>query len=162
MQSLPGTYTLVLNSSIEKAVVIGQLGTLFLSPGFYVYVGSAFGPGGIKARINHHVTISSRPHWHIDYLGPTLTLCEIWYTYDQARREHQWAKVHLQTKRALLPLPGFGSSDCRCPAHLFFYKSKPSGTYFRRKIRTRIDGHAKLMILESKKILDNTPASDIH
>jgi Uri superfamily endonuclease len=162
MQSLPGTYTLVFNSSIEQPVNIGKLGTLILKSGFYVYIGSAFGPGGLKARLNHHVNHSSRPHWHIDYLRPSLRLCEIWYTYDQTRREHQWAKIHSQTRGVLLPLPGFGSSDCRCLSHLFFYKSKPSGSYFRRRIRAKFKDHTKLLIEKAENFLDNIPISDIH
>jgi Uri superfamily endonuclease len=149
MLSLPGTYTLVFNSSIEKPINIGKLGTLLLEPGFYLYIGSSFGPGGLKARIRHHRNISSRPHWHLDYLSPTLRLCEIWYTYDQTRREHQWAEIHAQARGASLPLPGFGSSDCRCLSHLFFYKSKPSGSHYRRKIRTKFKDHARFMIEKS-------------
>ncbi len=162
MHSHPGTYTLVFSSSVDKPIKIGKLGTLCLRPGFYMYVGSAFGPGGLKARIKHHLNHSSRPHWHLDYLSPTLNICELWYTYDQTRREHQWAKIHSQTRGVILPLPGFGSSDCRCRSHLFFYQSKPSGNHFRRKIRTELADHTKFMIEKSEKFLDNTPISDIH
>jgi Uri superfamily endonuclease len=162
MHSLPGTYTLVLSSSVEKPVNIGKLGTLFLKPGFYVYIGSAFGPGGLKARIKHHFSYSTRPHWHLDYLRPALSVCEIWYTYDQTRREHQWAAIHSQTRGSILPLPGFGSSDCRCLSHLLFYKSKPSGNHFRRKIRAEFNDHARFMIEKSDKFLDNNLISDIH
>ena len=162
MHSHPGTYTLVFSSSDNMPINIGKLGTLFLQPGFYVYVGSAFGPGGLKARINHHFKHSSRPHWHLDYLSPTVNACEIWYTYDQVRREHQWAKIHSQARGVILPLPGFGSSDCRCLSHLFFYKSKPSGNHFRRKIRKKFTDHARLMIEKFENYLDNTSISDIH
>jgi Uri superfamily endonuclease len=162
IQSLPGTYTLVLHSSGHKPVNIGRLGTLVLQPGFYVYVGSAFGPGGLKARITHHCKRARRPHWHIDYLRPALKLCEIWFTYDRTRREHQWAQIHAQTRGAQLPLPGFGSADCRCPTHLFFYPSQPSGGYFRRKIRVKLDNPARFIIEKSEKFLDNSTISDIH
>jgi Uri superfamily endonuclease len=162
MHPQSGTYTLVFSSSTEKPVPIGKLGTLLLKPGFYAYVGSAFGPGGLKARIKHHIKHSSRPHWHLDYLSPALTLCEIWYTHDQIRREHQWAAIHLQSRGAILPLSGFGSSDCRCPSHLFFYNSKPCGSHFRRKIRSKFRNHARLMIEKSEKFLDNSTISDIH
>ena len=155
MHSLPGTYTLILVSSLEKPISIGKLGTLLLEPGFYAYIGSAFGPGGLKARISHHRKFSNRPHWHLDYLGSTLRLCEIWYSYDQIHREHQWAAVHAQTRGALTPLPGFGSSDCRCLSHLFFYKSKPCGSHFRRKIRKKFKDHARFMIDKSENFLDN-------
>jgi Uri superfamily endonuclease len=162
MHSDPGTYTLILSSAVAKPVNIGKLGTLFVKPGFFVYVGSAFGPGGLKARIKHHINHSSRPHWHLDYLSPALKLCEIWYTYDQMRREHQWATIHSQAKKASVPLPGFGSSDCRCLSHLFFYKTKPCGSHFRRRIRAEFKGHAKFMIEQSEKLLDKYRISDIH
>ncbi|CAB1080186.1 hypothetical protein D1AOALGA4SA_7874 [Olavius algarvensis Delta 1 endosymbiont] len=151
MHAYPGTYTLVFRSSVEKPIKIGKLGTLFVKSGYYAYVGSAFGPGGLKARINHHVNRSSRPHWHLDYLRPALSVCEIWYTYDQARREHQWATIHSQARNVVQPLPGFGSSDCRCLSHLFFYRSKPSGTYFRRRIRSELNDHARFVIEKPQK-----------
>jgi Uri superfamily endonuclease len=125
------------------------LGDLQVRPGCYVYVGSAFGPGGLAARIKHHVNRSSRPHWHIDYVCPLLKVVEIWYTTDRIRREHQWAELHAHSRIAHTPLPGFGSSDCRCPSHLFFYKSKPSGNYFRRKIRAKFHNHGSLVIKNS-------------
>jgi len=77
MQAQPGTYALVMRCSSDQQVEVGKLGSLRLQSGFYVYVGSAFGPGGLKARIAHHVKISERPHWHIDYLHPALDLTEI-------------------------------------------------------------------------------------
>lgn len=45
----PGTYALVLASSKASSVRIGGLSILRLQPGFYVYVGSALGPGGLCA-----------------------------------------------------------------------------------------------------------------
>ena len=146
MYSLPGTYALIFFSSIKKLISIGKLGTLALEPGFYVYIGSAFGPGGLKARIKHHRNPTSRRHWHIDYLAPILTLNEIWHTYDQIRREHHWAEIHSQTRGAVQPLAGFGSSDCRCLSHLFYYRRKPSCQNFRRQIRAKLNGHARVMI----------------
>ena len=46
MTAQPGTYALVLASQKTGPVRIGRLGTLELQPGVYIYVGSAFGPGG--------------------------------------------------------------------------------------------------------------------
>ena len=91
MQARSGTYALVMACSSNPKVEVGKLGSLRLQSGFHVYVGSAFGPGGLKARIAHHVKISERPHWHIDYLRPALDLTEIWFTHDSRHREHQWA-----------------------------------------------------------------------
>jgi Uri superfamily endonuclease len=162
MQPFPGTYTLILTSVVEKPVRVGKLGTLHLQHGIYAYIGSAFGPGGLEARIKHHLYSSSRPHWHIDYLSPILNLNEIWYTCDQTRREHQWAEFHAGARNAAIPLPGFGSSDCSCPSHLFFYQSPPSGKHFRQKIQSKIADHAKIVMAKSKKFLDKVVIGDIH
>ncbi|UCD77522.1 MAG: GIY-YIG nuclease family protein [Desulfobacterales bacterium] len=146
MHSLPGTYALVFCASMEKAVNIGKLGTLFLKPGFYVYIGSAFGPGGLRARINHHLNNFTRPHWHMDYLKGCLNLTEIWYTHDRVHREHQWAETLEQTRGASAALPGFGSSGCRCHTHLLFFGSKPPCSRFRRKVHARFSDHNRIMI----------------
>ena len=146
MQSLPGTYTLIFSSSRKEQISIGKLGTLQLKPGFYIYVGSAFGPGGLKARIAHHCRRAVRPHWHIDYLGYFLHLTEIWYTYDPVHREHQWAQTLSTTRGAMNPLAGFGSSDCRCKSHLLFFNSKPTIKTFQRKIFASTKNHGKVFI----------------
>ncbi|MGD9280552.1 MAG: DUF123 domain-containing protein, partial [Desulfobacterales bacterium] len=115
-------------------------------PGFYVYVGSAFGPGGLKARIAHHMKISKTPHWHMDYLRPVLTLKEIWFTYDSCRREHQWAGVLAGSRSGTIPFSGFGASDCRCNSHLAFFDLRPSGACFRRRLHAVFNPHGEIFI----------------
>jgi Uri superfamily endonuclease len=144
MPPQPGTYALIFSASNKGKISIGKLGTLSLHPGFYVYVGSAFGPGGLKARISHHCRKAARPHWHIDYLASALELKEIWYTCDPVHREHQWATFISSTRGGSAPLAGFGSSDCRCNSHLFFFKSKPGSKNFRRKALGHIDNHKRI------------------
>ena len=136
MHPLPGTYALIFSAYRKNQLKIGKLGTLHLKPGFYIYIGSAFGPGGIKARIAHHCKKTIRPHWHIDYLGSFLELIEIWHTYDPIHREHQWAKTIASTRGASVPLSGFGASDCRCNSHLFYFNTKPSVKSFRQSLLT--------------------------
>ena len=104
MHSQPGTYALIFSACQKRQIEIGKLGTLQVKPGFYIYVGSAFGPGGLKARIGHHRNKTSRPHWHMDYLGPYLKLIEFWYTYGPVHREHQWAKIISTTGGTSVPL----------------------------------------------------------
>ena len=142
MQALPGTYALIFSAAQKDQLAVGKIGTLRLQPGFYVYVGSAFGPGGLKARIRHHSRRAAHPHWHIDYLSSALELKEIWYTCDPVHREHQWATIISNTRGSSAPLAGFGSSDCRCNTHLSFFKSKPGSKNIRRIIHTHIEGHA--------------------
>ncbi len=151
MRPLPGTYALVLAANRKRRLEIGKLGTLNVRPGFYVYVGSAFGPGGLKARIRHHRNSSSRPHWHIDYLSEYLPPAEVWYTHDSTHREHHWSEIIGHAGGVSVPLPGFGSSDCHCRSHLYFFSSRPTGNYFRRKIHAAVDDHARIFI---EKFLD--------
>ena len=151
MQSRPGTYALILKSSSERWIEIGRLGKYLIEPGYYVYTGSAFGPGGLKARIAHHARISQRPHWHIDYLRLALPLNEVWFSYDSKRHEHQWADVLRRLTGATLPIAGFGASDCRCESHLLLFSIKPSVRWLREKLRASLNGHARIFTQKTKK-----------
>jgi len=131
----PGTYVLVLSATTGGSVRIGRLGKLRLQPGFYVYVGSALGPGGVRARLAHHMKPSSRPHWHIDYLRKHTVLEEVWYCHGRTPREHRWARCLGTLPGASIPLAGFGASDCRCDSHLYFFRSRPSRNAFAQSLR---------------------------
>jgi Uri superfamily endonuclease len=144
MQARPGTYALVLVSCSHQLIQIGKLGRLAVQSGYYVYVGSAFGPGGLKARIAHHVKISRRPHWHIDYLRSVLHLNQVWYTYDSKRQEHRWADLVRCLTGATIPIQGFGASDCSCKSHLFAFTAQPSIRSFRRRLCTHSKVHEKV------------------
>jgi len=122
--SVHGTYLLLLECNNEAELSIGKLGEMVTEPGFYLYVGSACGPGGIQARINHHMQIAVRPHWHIDYLRTVAGLVNAWCAYG-SRCEHEWAYRLSQSEAAKEPLKGFGSTDCDCTTHLFSFKRKP-------------------------------------
>jgi Uri superfamily endonuclease len=123
----PGTYVVVLRSSSTRTIRIGRLGTLALRPGYYVYIGSAFGPGGLRARIAHHARRAAFPHWHIDYLRRHTRLEAVCYCCGE-RREHEFAAAIGALPGAAVPLPGFGSSDCRCETHLFWFADGLCGT----------------------------------
>ncbi|GAB6098386.1 GIY-YIG nuclease family protein [Halanaerocella petrolearia] len=126
ISSQPGTYILLLKATKEEKVQVGSFGPLDMKKGYYVYVGSALGPGGVQSRVNRHAKKDKKLHWHIDYLRATTDLLEVWYTYSQNRYEHKWAKVLQSLPKVSIPLPGFGASDCNCRAHLFFFRGKPS------------------------------------
>src|ERR1035441_8593615 len=129
-QVRPGTYVLVLSSRSTDLIQIGRLGALQLQSGFYVYVGSALGPGGVRARLAHHLKLSRRPHWHIDHLRAHTRVEEIWYRFDTRRLEHAWAERIKRAEGVSVPLVGFGSTDCRCESHLFFFQQRPSRERF--------------------------------
>jgi len=127
----PGTYALVLSCASTARIQVGRLGMMQLQRGYYVYLGSALGPGGLHARIAHHQKLARRPHWHIDYLRAYTRLQSVWLNYDGKRHEHEWAEAMQKVEGATIPLPGFGSSDCRCTSHLCFFKHSPRSLSFR-------------------------------
>ena len=135
MEPRPGTYALVLAAWTDTQLQVGKLGLLHVASGLYVYVGSAFGPGGVRARVAHHQRRAVRPHWHIDYLRTVTQLLAVCYTYDAQRREHQWAEAMLQMRGASIPLARFGASDCACATHLVFFRGCPSWLTWQRTLR---------------------------
>ena len=122
--SAHGTYLLLLECDKQAKLSIGKLGNMMTEPGYYLYVGSAFGPGGIQARVRHHRKTAARPHWHIDYLRAVAELMDAWCAYDD-RVEHEWAQTLDQLENTVIPLKGFGSSDCDCATHLFYFRHRP-------------------------------------
>ena len=49
---------------------------------------------------------------------------EAWVCHGRKRREHLWARFLSSMPGVSVPMPGFGSSDCDCEAHLFFIRSR--------------------------------------
>ena len=131
LQDLPkqkGTYIMVGSLQQDIAISVGILGMLNLPAGIYAYIGSAFGSGGIRARVNHHLRYSPKPHWHFDSLKPHITIHAILWQCSVDRMECEWVHRLLNLPDATAPVAGFGSSDCRsgCPAHLLFVRLCPA------------------------------------
>lgn len=142
MEKGAGTYALLLACEQARRINIGRLGPLTLQPGCYVYVGSAFGPGGVAARVRRHCRRTKPRHWHIDYLRAHAAVVEIWYSLDPARREHDWAAILACLAGATEPLPGFGACDCRCTTHLFHFNATPRLARFRNAVLRAHPRHA--------------------
>jgi len=134
VQARHGTYALVFSSETEQLIRVGRLGQVRVPRGFLVYIGSALGPGGVRARVGHHLRISPRPRWHVDYLRARTRLEEVWYCYEERRREHDWAEAMGRQRKADC-IPGFGVSDCRCESHLYSFATHPSRRAFVRQLR---------------------------
>lgn len=125
-----GTYALLLQSTHRQSLGVGRLGILDVRPGYYVYIGSAFGPGGLRARVTRHVSTAKRKRWHIDYLLDVAKPIEMWYTVGTEKQEHTWAKAIARLPGASVPMQGFGASDCCCKSHLFYFAERPSARTF--------------------------------
>ncbi|MBN1976046.1 MAG: GIY-YIG nuclease family protein, partial [Anaerolineae bacterium] len=96
------------------------MGCFCFSSGWYAYVGSAQGPGGLAARLARHLRPLKSLHWHIDYLRAQAQPVQAWYTTGTQKRECAWARALSSFPAASIPVPRFGASDCRCPAHLIY------------------------------------------
>lgn len=103
---------------------LGQRGIVSFSPGWYVYNGSA--QLGVEARVARHLSQTKKTKWHIDYLLPPASLAEVWVGDGAKEMECSCARAFLHLAGASIAVPGFGSSDCRCPGHLVRLPSRPS------------------------------------
>ncbi|MFW5691835.1 MAG: GIY-YIG nuclease family protein [Chloroflexota bacterium] len=125
-----GTYVLILNLPESQSVTAGRLGTFDFTAGWYAYVGSAFGPGGLRGRLRHHLAPVKKPHWHVDYLRAVAPVREVWALASTDVYEHVWATVFGKYPGAAIAVPRFGASDCRCAAHLIYLPGKPLAAEF--------------------------------
>ena len=119
--SQPGTYILHLILNAPTGLTIGQIGEFSLPAGNYLYVGSAHGSGGLRARVGHHIKINIQPRWHLDHLRPYANIQAIWCLVSPQPLECVLAKHIAFSPGICMPVTGFGSSDCHngCSAHFF-------------------------------------------
>jgi Uri superfamily endonuclease len=88
-----------------------------LPPGRYLYVGNAWGPGGIRRRCARHLRPSKAMHWHVDWL--TAAAAHIAIAGFPRGKECDLVHRMLGVAGVSVAVAGFGSTDCRrCPAHL--------------------------------------------
>ncbi len=134
----PGTYVLFLRLPQQQTLTVGRLGRFTLPAGLYAYVGSGRGAGGLAARVARHLRYPKPLHWHVDYVRAVAKPTAVWWSEGSQRRECVWAAALSQLAGATLPIPGFGSSDCRCPAHLFRFPAMPGLTQFAQAVAATV------------------------
>lgn len=155
--ALGGTYVVVFRLVADATVSVGKLGTFAFPAGFYAYIGSAFGPGGVRARTTRHRTQDVvKKKWNIDHMKPPLRAIEVWWTNDPIKRECSWSAVLAATPGFACPAAGFGSHDCRvnradgfgspggqlCRTHLVHSAGPPDVDDFARCLGLLVAGHA--------------------
>ena len=119
----PGTYVLVMTLAQPHQITVGRLGLVNLPSGNLLYVGSAHGPGGLRARVSRHLRSDKRPHWHIDALTAVAPANSVWWSAQETRLECVWSRELAILPDVTMPVPGFGSSDCACRTHLYHVPS---------------------------------------
>lgn len=133
---------LVLQLLHARRLHVGALGARDFAAGCYLYVGSAFGPGGLRARLGRHA-VGGRPRWHVDHLRRHSRLLEVWWTADAVRREHDWVRA-LAAWLGRPGEPGFGASDSPLASHLFHAGAMVPFTPFYRHVLSVHHDHASL------------------
>ncbi len=111
-----GSYVLVVYV-YDPIPVMTKYGQKVISPGLYAYVGSAFGPGGLRARVSRHFRREKKIHWHIDWItaNPRSQVVGAFLFPGRAVESNLAAAL----SRHFASVPGFGASDSREDSHLF-------------------------------------------
>lgn len=131
-----GTYLLGLSLDKDVTLTVGRLGRFSFPAGYYVYAGSAKGPGGLSARLARHRRQEKRLHWHVDYLLTHARLVEVWTVVSDQHLECAWAQAVIKMANSQIVAPRFGASDCRCPAHLVFFPQPPEAAHITATLQT--------------------------
>ena len=117
-----GAYALLISLPSPLSVKAGAR-TASLTPGLYLYCGSARGPGGLAARIARHMRREKRAHWHVDQLtreGDVLGAfvfpggdeCAINAALEDFRRRSKVSAA--PTAAAVAAICVIGRRDCDC------------------------------------------------
>lgn len=120
-----GSYLLGMCLDKSVTLAVGRLGRFTFPAGYYVYAGSARGPGGLSTRLARHRRREKRFHWHVDYLLAHARLLQVWTVVSEQRLECILAQAVIEMADARVVAPRFGASDCRCPAHLIHLSRRP-------------------------------------
>jgi Uri superfamily endonuclease len=114
-----GTYQLLICLFQTTRIRIGLKGVFRFPKGYYIYTGSA--KNGLKARVERHLRQEKRRFWHIDYLLEHASIRRV-FLFEDEFEECSLAKRVLDMRNARIIVPGFGASDCKCPAHLVYFE----------------------------------------
>lgn len=129
MTNEKGTYILFFSNNSEIEVVVGSLNKITFQKGIYLYIGSAFGPGGLTKRIQRHNNPSKMIFWHIDYLSTNrnfklISVIEIFSLIKNECSIVNFLLNDIFLEDKISSISNFGSSDCHYKFHLLFLKNK--------------------------------------
>ena len=116
---MKGLYLLLLRLDKSQQIYVGRLGRRLFLKGFYAYAGSAL--NGLESRVNRHLSDDKKLFWHIDYLLEKASVYEVILIPTEEKLECILAAA---LEKRLVCIRHFGSSDCKCPGHLFYAAEK--------------------------------------
>lgn len=169
LPSTTGIYAVFFNLDKTCTIKIGNLGECIFPLGTYIYLGSAFGPGGLKGRLGRHLSLTTpKMFWHIDYLRTLAKVSGYAYYLTKDRIVKQggqnsvpleclWSQTLEQLTYMYTPVTRFGASDCRsgCKAHLVSVSQTPNHELSTNKqlLRNIINVLSKALNLSSNEML---------
>ncbi len=117
-----GVYLVLVSLESGNTIRVGKLGMIHFREGFYLYVGS--GKKNLSKRIKRHENRKKKNlRWHIDYLTVKADRIRSFPIYTSKNIECSLAGEMIKIGGA--PVSGFGSSDCSCSSHLFYFREDP-------------------------------------
>jgi Uri superfamily endonuclease len=142
---LPGTYVMILHAEQSIVLRIGRLGTFWLPAGYWLYVGSAFGAGGVKARTDRHRDPTVPKMWNLDHLKAVARPVELWWTHETRKMECPWAMSLAELPGYRCPVARCGGNDCKsCPAHFYQTLEEPAAEAFVKMVRHAFPNHGAI------------------
>jgi len=116
-----GAYLLLIKFETKKIMAIGSLGSITFEQGYYVYVGSAMGT--LSKRVARHTRKRKQKRWHIDFLVAEADAVTPVPIISSDNLECELAdKLQIISGQFI---KSFGSSDCGCKSHLFYFTENP-------------------------------------
>jgi len=138
-----GHYVVVLFLRRACTLAVGRKGDLRFRRGWYLYVGRA--RRGLGSRLGRHLSPGPRKQrWHIDALAssPHARAAQARVLPLYGFTECGIMGWILEEEGARVPVPGFGSSDCKppCPAHLVWFPDRRAVEAVLRRLDRRVAG----------------------
>jgi endonuclease-3 len=131
-----GVYCLLLRLAKGRTIRVARRERTFPA-GYYLYVGSAM--NGLEARIRRHLSSKKKPHWHIDSLTRHANIHRVFRQLIRSKDAECRLARKLSSRKDTTEIRGFGSSDCRCSSHLFYFQAKPDFNPFDLLRRTQVE-----------------------
>ena len=116
-----GVYLLLVKMEQDKALTVGGLGKTEFKQGYYVYAGSAL--NNLSKRTARHLRKKKQKRWHIDYLTAEADAVTAVPIVTGENLECELAAG--MQEMGSYPVKRFGSSDCKCAGHLYYFAENP-------------------------------------
>jgi len=116
-----GAYLIILRLEKTERISVGSLGKLEFPRGHYLYTGSA--KKNLKSRLARHYRRRKNLRWHVDYLREKAEITAVLPIRTSLDIECSLARDLKNQSDG--EIEGFGSSDCNCKSHLFYFERNP-------------------------------------